>query len=251
MGFDQGASVEEEIAEGQDLLREKTLELPSRRSDPGLARRPDQVLDRLRLAEVETPVQERPFGELARPRGARAGREDRAQREVGDERSPVTVDRDDVLPGEARWSEHGEHQDLVDRLLRTRRVKAREPRAVRRLEVDGTSALPGAEDAPGDRHRLAPAQSDDRNRGRPRGRCQRGDRVLDVGRHAGRLADPADPTWMAGVHSLRRKPADLKLDEPWRAAVVGSASSGFYAVRAAARSMNHCWAMVSKLFVSQ
>ena len=59
----------------------------------------DEVRDRLGLGEVELAVEERPFGELARPGRARAEGEDPAGHPVEDNRAAVTLKLQRVLTG--------------------------------------------------------------------------------------------------------------------------------------------------------
>ena len=84
-------------AQGIDLLAEATLELPG----SGLRRTgrlgADEIHDRLGLGEIELAVQERPLGELPRPRHAGTGRKHRGKDARSHQGSSMPADLDEIL----------------------------------------------------------------------------------------------------------------------------------------------------------
>ena len=109
--------IEQLPVERADGPRERALELVERHAR--LQRRDgvDQVRHRLRLHEVEAPVQERAQRELAGLGQARAGGDGRAHDLAQQRQAAVRADLDDVLGGVRMRSREERGDDFVNRAL--------------------------------------------------------------------------------------------------------------------------------------
>ncbi len=98
-GLDPGEDRDELAAEPVDPARQASPELAG--GDPGLGQgdRPDEVVDRLGLDDIQAPVEVGPQGEFSRPGQPGPGTRPEIEDGLEDGRAAVDAQLDDVLPG--------------------------------------------------------------------------------------------------------------------------------------------------------
>src|SRR5208282_3922552 len=149
---------------------------------PGRRRRArvDQVGNGLSLRNVDLTVQKRTLAELARPRHAASEPKGALHQQIHDQRATVSVQLENVLPGERRRRGEVQGETLIQRVALAVQ-ETREPREPRRRQV--------SEDRACDARHVRPGHPNDSDRPSPGGTGDGDDGVR--GAHRPSLRDAA------------------------------------------------------------